>query len=111
MGTFEGEDFRRFQGLRAIHKSFLHDILGRAAPTYDWFQAICESVLHKILTSYGSMKVFTLESLLLYSVRYYYSHASVVEDDLKSRPYLPFISRFIRLQGSARIGMCKIKEP
>ena len=34
--------------------------------TYDWFQAFCESFLRKIHTSYGSAKVFSLESLLLY---------------------------------------------
>ena len=34
--------------------------------TYDWFQAFCESFLCKIHTSYGSAKVFSLESLLLY---------------------------------------------
>ena len=42
--------------------------VGRAAPTCDWFQAICESFLCEILTSYGSAKVFSLESLPLYGI-------------------------------------------
>ena len=57
-GNFEGENFHGFQGLTAIHKSFLHEIWGHAAPTYDWFQAIRESFLCEILTFYGSAKVF-----------------------------------------------------
>ena len=52
--------------MRAIRESFLREIWGRAAPTYDWFQAIHESFLREILTSYGSAKVFSLESLPLY---------------------------------------------
>ena len=54
--------------MTATRKSFLREIWGRAAPTYDWFQAIRESFLGEILTSYGSTKVFSLESLLLYSI-------------------------------------------
>ena len=49
-------------------ESFLHEIWGHAAPTYDWFQAICESFLREILTSYGSAKVFSLENLPLYGI-------------------------------------------
>ena len=64
--TFEGENFCKFQSLRAICKSFLHETLGHATPTYVWFQASHESFLCEILTSYGSMKVFSLESLPLY---------------------------------------------
>ena len=45
--------------------SVVKEILGHAAPTYVWFQAICESFLHEILTSYGSAKVLSLESLPL----------------------------------------------
>ena len=63
-------NFHGFRGLRAIHESFLREIWGRAAPTYDWFQAICESFLREILSSYGSAKVFSLESLPLYSIRH-----------------------------------------
>ena len=37
-------------------------------PTYVWFQAIRESFLREILTSYGSAKVFSLESLPLYGI-------------------------------------------
>ena len=44
-------------------KSFFSEIWGRAAPIYDWFQAIRESFLHEILTSY---EVFSLKHLLLY---------------------------------------------
>ena len=54
--------------MRAIRESFLHEILGHATPTYVWFQAICESFLHEIHTSYGSTKVFSLESLPLYGI-------------------------------------------
>ena len=64
--TFEGENFRGFQGLRAIHESFLCEIWGCATTTYDLFQAICESFFCEILTSYGSTKVFSLESFPLY---------------------------------------------
>ena len=67
-GNFEGENFRGFRGLKAICESFLRGIWGHAAPTYDWFQAIRESFLHEILTSYGSTEVFSLESLLLYGM-------------------------------------------
>ena len=42
--------------------------LGRAAPTYDCFQAIRERFLREILTSYGSAKVFSLKSLPLYDI-------------------------------------------
>ena len=38
-------------------KVFSAKFLGHAAPTYDWFQAICESFLSEILTFYGSAKV------------------------------------------------------
>ena len=55
-------NFRGFRGLRAIR-----EIWGRAAPTM-LFQAIRESFLREILTSYGSAKVFSLESLPLYGV-------------------------------------------
>ena len=48
-------------------KVFLHKIWGHAAPTYD-LVAIRESFLCEILTSYGSVKVFSLESLLLYGI-------------------------------------------
>ena len=64
--TFEGENFRGFRGLRAIHESFLCEIWGRATTTYDLFQAIRENFLHEIFTSYGSAKVFSLESFPLY---------------------------------------------
>ena len=47
----------------------IREIWGRAAPTYDWFQAIRESFHREILTSYGSAKVFSLESLPLYVMR------------------------------------------
>ena len=67
---FEGENFREFQGLRAIRSvSFLHEILGHAPhPLMFGFKAICESFLHEILTSYSSVKVFSLKSLPLYSI-------------------------------------------
>ena len=64
-----GKTFANFE-VRAIHKSFLQEILGHAAPTYVWFQ---ESFLHEILTSYGSAKVFSLESLLLYGIYIFFS--------------------------------------
>ena len=67
---FEEENFHVFWKLKAIHESFLREIWGCAAPTYDWFQVICESFLCKILTSYRSTKVFSLESLLLYGIYY-----------------------------------------
>ena len=67
-GNFEGENFHGFRGLRAIRESFLHKIWECAAPTYDWFQAIRDSFLREILTSYGSTKVFSLESLPLYGI-------------------------------------------
>ena len=54
--------------MRAIRESFLHEIMGHAAPTYVEFQAIRESFLREILTSYGSAKVFSLESLPLYGI-------------------------------------------
>ena len=66
-GNFRGRKLSGFRGLRAICKSFLREIWGHAAPTYDWFQAIRESFLREIFTSYGSVKVFSLESLPLYS--------------------------------------------
>ena len=56
----------------AIRESFLREIWGRAAPTYDWFQAIRESFLREILTSYGSAKVLygiKLWFLFQYGVR------------------------------------------
>ena len=52
--------------MRAIRESFLREIWGHAVPTNGWFQAIRESFLCEILTSYGSAKVFSLESLPLY---------------------------------------------
>ena len=36
--TFEGENFRGFRGLRAIHESFLCEIWGCATTTYDCFK-------------------------------------------------------------------------
>ena len=62
----EGENFR---GLRAICESFLYEIWGRATTgTYDLFQAIREKFFREILTSYGSAKVFSLESFPLYGI-------------------------------------------
>ena len=47
-GNFRGRKLLRI--LRAIRESFLHEILGHAAPTYVWFQTIRESFLREILT-------------------------------------------------------------
>ena len=46
-------------------KVFSMKFWGMPPPTYVWFQAIRESFLHEILTSHGSVKVFSLESLPL----------------------------------------------
>ena len=71
VGNFRGRNFHKFQGSRAIHESFLHEIFRYAAPTYVWFQAISESFLREILSSYRSAKSFSLESLSLYGIQVY----------------------------------------
>ena len=41
--------------------------IGHAVPTYDRFLAFRKSFLREMVTSYQSVKVFSLESFLLYS--------------------------------------------
>ena len=50
-GNFRGRKFSWISRLRAIRESFLREIWGRAAPTYDWFQAIRESFLPRKFTA------------------------------------------------------------
>ena len=67
-GNFRGRKLLWISRFDSHPRKFSSRNLGHAAPTYDWFQAIRESFLREILTSYGSAKVFSLESLPLYSM-------------------------------------------
>ena len=67
-GNFRGRKLLRISRFESHPRKFSPRNLGGAAPIYDWFQAIRESFLCEILTSYGFAKVFSLESLLLYSM-------------------------------------------
>ena len=66
VGNFRGRKLSRTSRFESHLRKFSSRNLGHATPTYAWFQAIRESFLHEILTSYGSVKVFSLESLPLY---------------------------------------------
>ena len=65
-GNFRGRILSRISRFESHPRKFSPRNFGHAAPTYVWLEAICESFLREILTSYGSTKVFSLESLPLY---------------------------------------------
>ena len=67
-GNFWGRKFSWISRFESHPQKFSPRNFGHAAPTYVWFQAIRESFLREILTSYGSAKVFSLESLPLYGI-------------------------------------------
>ena len=69
-GNFRGRKPSRISRFERHPRKFSPRNFGHAAPTYVWFQAIRESFLREILTSYGSTKVFSLESLPLYGITY-----------------------------------------
>ena len=68
-GNFRGRKPSRILRFESHLRKISREIWGRAAPTYDWFQAIHESFLREILTSYESAKVFSLKSLPLYGIK------------------------------------------
>ena len=65
-GNFRGRKLSWISRFESHPQKFSREIWGCATTTYDLFQAIRESFLREILTSYGSAKVFSLESFPLY---------------------------------------------
>ena len=81
-GNFRGRKRSRISRFESHPRKFSpRNLGGRTTTTCDLFQAIRESFDHEILTSYGSAKVFSLESFPLYGIcshTYYFNQVVIV---------------------------------